>query len=183
MNEKYKIGNWLGTNTGNVISLTEPNEEQITINDIATGLSNACRFNGQLRTWYSVAEHCIHVAELVPKEYKLQALLHDATEAYICDIPTPLKRVLGRAYSDVEDRLAAVIGRKFGVELVDLSAVVRQADRIMVVSERDAFQLRPEKWGPEYEQQVRYPNLTRRYTTPQDAHDAYVAAFNRYYTQ
>jgi 5'-deoxynucleotidase YfbR-like HD superfamily hydrolase len=179
-NFKEPAGPWLGTNTGKVISLIKPDPEQITIDDIATGLSNACRFNGQLKYWYSVAEHSIHVAELVPKEYKLQALLHDATEAYICDVPTPLKRTLGEAYASVERVLAGAIGTKFGVDLLNLSVPVLQADRAMLVSERDAFQQVPRSWGPEYENTLRYPNLTRRYTNPQEARAAFVAAFNTY---
>lgn len=170
-------GPWVGTNSGKYISLTDPNPDEITIEDIATGLSNVCRFNGQLNTWYSVAEHSIHVAELVPKEYKLQALLHDATEAYICDVPTPLKDMLGEAYRNVEAVLAGVIGRKFGVNLTELSDPVRQADRIMVVSERDAFQAVPRTWGPEYENSTRYPFLRRHYATPLQAATAFKDAF------
>ena len=177
MTSREPDGPWVGTNAGNYISLTNPNPGEITIEDIATGLSNVCRFNGQLDRWYSVAEHSIHVAELVPKEYKLQALLHDATEAYICDVPTPLKHMLGDAYKNVESVLAAAIGRKFGVNLLDLSDVVRQADRVMVVSERDAFQVLPRKWGPEYENVLRYPGLSRRYSIPSEARDAFLRTY------
>jgi uncharacterized protein len=169
---------WIGTNTGGVIDLVSPDPKQITIEDIATGLSNVCRFNGQLATWYSVAEHSIRVAELVPKHYKLQALLHDATEAYICDVPTPLKRMLGVAYADVEARLAAAIGAKFGVNLNNLPQAVKDADRVMVVSERDAFQLVPREWGPEYENVLRYPRLERSYYTPNQASAAFLKLFH-----
>ena len=180
MNDREPDGPWVGTNTGNYISLINPNPDEITIEDIATGLSNVCRFNGQLKMWYSVAEHSIHVAKLVPKQYKLQALLHDATEAYICDVPTPLKRMLGDAYSLVEERLAGAIGEKFGVNLTDLPAVVNQADRVMVVSERDAFQYSPRTWGPEYEEALRYPDMHRLYATPAAAREAFLRKFRQY---
>jgi 5'-deoxynucleotidase YfbR-like HD superfamily hydrolase len=180
VDSREPVGPWVGTNTGQYISLTDPNFNEITIDDIATGLSNVCRFNGQLKTWYSVAEHSIHVAELVPKEYKLQALLHDATEAFICDVPTPFKLMLGDAYGFVEERLARAIGAKFGVDLVNLSDVVKQADRVMVVSERDAFQAVPRKWGAHYENVLRYPNLSRRYSNPTEARAAFLAAFREY---
>lgn len=173
-------GPWVGTNSGNYISLINPNPDEITLEDIATGLSNVCRFNGQLNMWYSVAEHSIHVAELVPKRYKLQALLHDATEAYICDVPTPLKHMLGEAYRNVEAVLAGAIGRKFGVNLTELSDPVRQADRIMVVSERDAFQAVPRTWKYEYESSTRYPFLARRYSTPAMAKEAFLDAYKKY---
>src|SRR5687768_10005799 len=100
---------WLGTNAGNVIDLIDPKPDQITIEDIAAGLSKVCRFNGQIKDWYCVAEHSAHVAELVPNQLKLIALLHDASEAYLCDVPTPLKRALGDVYSDIEARVTAAI--------------------------------------------------------------------------
>lgn len=134
---------WLGTNTGKAINLLDPDPESFTIEDIATGLANNCRFNGQLKTWYSVAEHSIHVMELVPDALKKQALLHDAAEAFICDIPTPLKNLLGSAYGDIEWTINRAIGQKFGVDLINLHESVKQADKIMVVSERDSFTGKP----------------------------------------
>lgn len=150
---------WLGTNSGRVIDLTITDPAEITLEDIATGLSNVCRFNGQIKQFYSVAQHSLFVAELVPEKFKLQALLHDATEAYICDVPTPLKRELGEAYQKYERRIAAAIGKKFGVDLVNLHDVVKQADRIMLVTEHHALQAKVADWGPEYDAVIRYPNF------------------------
>lgn len=164
---------WLGTNSGQVINLLDPDPDHITIEDIACGLSKNCRFNGQLKQWYSVAEHSIHVMELVPDHLKKQALLHDATEAFICDIPTPLKRLLGDTYHQIEHRLAAAIGEKFDVTLTELDPTVMQADRIMVVTERDALTEKPQKWGPEYENALRYPGFRARFMYP----DVAMAAF------
>lgn len=180
MTDREPQGPWVGTNTGKRVSLMDPQPDQITIEDIATGLSNVCRFNGQIDMWYSVAEHAIHVAELLPKEFQLQGLLHDATEAYICDVPTPLKGLLGEAYAAVEVRMARAIGRKFGLDLVNLPMPVLQADRVMVVSERDLLQRSPHKWGPEYENVLRYPGITRRYSTPQQARTAFLQACVKY---
>lgn len=149
--------NWTATNTGQRIDLTNPSPDSILLTDIAYALSKICRFNGQLKRFYSVAQHSLHVAELVPEHLKLQALLHDASEAYICDVPTPFKRMLGSAYTDVENKLQRVIGEKFGVELVALDPLVKAADRVMVVSERDQLQSNPVKWGAEYEDVLRYP--------------------------
>lgn len=148
---------WLGTNSGKRIDLENPDPEQIDIRDIVEALPKLCRFNGQINVHYSVAQHSMYVAELVPDNLKYQALLHDATEAYICDIPTPLKRLLGATYKDIEDRLALVIGQKLGVDLVNLHPTVRNADKIMCVSERDALVYIPQSWGPDYDDFVRYP--------------------------
>ena len=168
---------WLATNTGKIIDLLKPDPDQITIEDISNNLGKMCRFNGQLKTWFSVAEHCIKVAEMVPDRYKMQALLHDASEAYLCDVPTPLKRLLGKSYTDIEERISAVIGLRFGVELATLPTVVKLADRAMVVSERNAFQDKPQKWGDEYEETVLYPRLRRDYSTPELAATAYLTCF------
>lgn len=161
-------GSWLATNEGRIIDLLNPDPAQITIEDIANNLSKLCRFNGQLKGFFSVAQHSLHVAELVPNELKLQALLHDASEAYICDIPTPFKRMLGVAYTDVEHRLQVAIGQALGCDLSELHTLVKQADRIMVVSERDMLQSVPMKWSEEYENVVRYPNFDPHIDAPQD---------------
>lgn len=165
---------WLGTNNGRRIDLSNPDPDEINIEDIATGLSNICRFNGQLNTWYSVAEHSLNVANLVPHSYKLEALLHDAAEAYICDIPTPLKIDLGAAYQDIELRLIRAIEHRFQLDLHPLPDVVKDADRIMAVSERDAFTATPLEWGEEYENTVRYPNLRAQFNNPRDARIAFL---------
>lgn len=172
-------GNWLGTNGGRQIDLDHPDPNEIDIHDIATGLANVCRFGGQLRDWYSVAEHSMNVAHLCPPEYKLLGLLHDATEAYICDIPTPLKRELGAVYADIEDRIALAIGLRFGLgeSLVALPEPVKIADRMMVVSERDALQTSPQKWGAAYEDSLRYPQFARRYYKPEDAREKFLVMF------
>ncbi len=71
-------------------------KSEIDIEDIAHALARICRFNGHLRYHYSVAEHSVNVAEELKlrgasKELRLFGLLHDASEAYIADIPRPLK--------------------------------------------------------------------------------------------
>lgn len=74
-----------------LIHLTNPEPSQIHIVDIAAGLAKICRFNGQINTFYSVAEHSVRVSQDVPDDWKLEALMHDATEAYIQDIIRPIK--------------------------------------------------------------------------------------------
>lgn len=152
--------NWLSTNTGKIIDLINPDPSEITIEDVANNLSKICRFNGQIKQFYSVAQHSMFVAALVPKRLKLQALLHDASEAYICDVPTPFKRMLGTAYTDVEHRIQAAVGTALGCPgLHFLHDSVKLADRIMLVTERDFLQASPQEWGPEYEDVVRYPGF------------------------
>lgn len=80
--------------SGRYVNLLVPSADQITLGDIAVGLSNACRFGNQVSRWYSVAEHSVRVAEAVAPGYELAALFHDAHEAYTGDITAPMKKVL-----------------------------------------------------------------------------------------
>lgn len=137
---------WLGTNSGKRIDLFNPDPNNFTLEDIAMGLSRVARFNGQTKVRYSVAEHSINVASLVPPKYRLQALLHDAAEAYICDVPSPLKKLLGPTYSSIEERIASAIGERFGIDLVNLPACVKQADHIMLITEHHLLQEKPCDW-------------------------------------
>lgn len=140
---------WLGTNSGKRIDLLNPQVDQISLADIATGLNNIPRFMGQTKFHYSVLNHSMAVASLVPPEYRLAALLHDAAEAYIGDVPTPLKDMLGDRYRDVERRIARAIGEYFKCphDLADLPQSVKDADRIMLVTEHYLLQDKPAEWG------------------------------------
>lgn len=183
MNWQGDVGtNWVGTNLGKRIDLTYPLAEQIDIMDIAAGLGNQCRFTGQIRHHYSVAEHCIHVAALVPDKYKLAALLHDAQEAYISDLSTPMKREVGRGYSDVEKRIVRALDDAFGMDgmLIELPDCIKDADRIMLLTERDHLVEKRIWWGEAFESTVRHPSFTPKHLdNPAGARAAYLAEFDR----
>lgn len=123
------------TASGRVLDLLNPQPNQISLHDIALGLSRESRFNGQTSRFYCVAQHSYLAAELVPEPFKLEALLHDATEAYIKDIPRPLKTLLND-YQEVERRLDLAIREHFGLPLAPLSPAVVEADLILLATER-----------------------------------------------
>ena len=87
----------------------QPRIDKVAIEDIAHGLAFQCRFNGQTCDFYSVAQHSLIVADLVPESHRLAALLHDAAEAYLGDMVKPLK-VLMPEFSGIEDKVTALIG-------------------------------------------------------------------------
>ncbi len=91
--------------------------EMISLEDIARGLSNICRFGGQRKQFYSVAHHSMLVAVLAPNELRLYALLHDASEAYLGDVVKPLKHILGNSYAILELKSMAAIANNFKLNL------------------------------------------------------------------
>ncbi len=102
----------------------DPNPDDIDINDIAHALSLICRANGHFRHFYSVAQHCIACAEeAIERGYSpeviLGCLLHDASEAYLCDVTRPVKKHIPQ-YLRAEEKLQDVIWERFiGRKLTD----------------------------------------------------------------
>ena len=115
MNSKIYTENSIRTFTGKVFDLQILEPDSICIEDIAHGLSHTARFAGQLEKMYTVAQHSIYVAINVSLENRLAALLHDASEAYMGDMPSPFKKMLPD-FKHHEDRLMKVIAKKFGFE-------------------------------------------------------------------
>jgi hypothetical protein len=66
--------------------ISTPKPDDIDVRVIACGLSKICRFTGQLRDFYSVAQHAMMVAELVDPHLRFATLHHDDSEAYLNDI-------------------------------------------------------------------------------------------------
>src|ERR1035441_3905993 len=92
----------------------EPDPEKVCIEDIAHALSCQCRFGGHSSKFYSVAEHSVSVSKLCAPEDALWGLLHDASEAYLVDVPRPLKELPEfAAYREAERRLQRVIVERF----------------------------------------------------------------------
>ena len=137
---------WIQTYTGRQFYPIEPRPEDIDIVDIAHSLAMQCRFNGHCRLFYSVAEHCVRVSRAVSPKFALWGLLHDAAEAYVCDMPRPVKQNLPE-FSRMEDRLLEVIIRHYGLAW-PMPAEVRHFDDVLLVTEcRDLMLPPPAPWG------------------------------------
>lgn len=140
-------GDWMITFSGVQFWPLDPRPEDVFLVDIATGLANECRYGGQIWPAFVVGQHSVLVALSLPKHLRKQGLFHDATEAYIKDIPRPIKRHL-RDYRPIETTLAGCIGRRFGIELVHLDPLVHEADvRCLATERRDLLPPQPVKWG------------------------------------
>lgn len=150
----------LQTFTGRQFAPLAPKASDIEIEDIAHALSHLCRFGGHVREFYSVAQHAVLVSRAVPVEFALWGLLHDASEAYLVDIPTPVKRTaLLVGYRGIEAMLQRTIYQRFGL-VGDEPEAVHAADQGVLLLEADALlQGGP---GPEFDKlrgQVPVPEL------------------------
>jgi hypothetical protein len=133
------------TVTGKRFDLFESDADMIDPRDISHSLANLCRFNGHTREFYSVAQHSFIVAELIPEEHKLAALLHDATEAYLGDMIRPLKQWMS-AYQDFEYLIWWRVCERFDIA-PELPDCIHQADMIALATERrDLMPTDPAIW-------------------------------------
>ena len=101
------------TYSGKIIDICNPTAEDLDIIDITYALSNIPRFAGQV-PFLSVAKHSLHVSELAPPELKLAALLHDASEAYIGDMISPIKNQM-KEYLELEEQIMRVVSVKWNI--------------------------------------------------------------------
>ncbi|RJG25870.1 phosphohydrolase [Massilia cavernae] len=137
---------YVSTFSGNRFYPLEPHIDHVAIEDIAHGLAYQCRFNGQTCEFYSVAQHSLVVASLVPPRLRLAALLHDAAEAYLGDMVKPLK-VLLPEFAAIEEKVTLIIGATFGVDFSDY-APIKTADLVALATEkRDLMPHSVERWA------------------------------------
>lgn len=131
------------TSTGRIIDLLNPSEDQIDIDDIATALSRICRFGGHSNVTYTVAQHSVLVMHLVSKVFpsiNLEALLHDASEAYLGDVISPLKHIIGNSYRTLEHSFETVIGQKYGATITtSIKEQIKIADIAALEMEHEAL--------------------------------------------
>lgn len=137
MNTAIKIeereGLYITTYNGVKFWPLDPRVNEIDIEDIAHSLSMLCRFNGHIKSFYSVAQHSVLVSEVCSEENKLYGLLHDASEAYLSDLPSPIKHSMP-FFKKVENNLQKFVCEKFGLPNEEPEEV-KKADIIVRVTE------------------------------------------------
>jgi len=127
---------WIQTYTGKAVWPLSIKPEDILIEDIAHALSLICRFTGHTREFYSVAQHSVEVSNIVTKEYKLEALLHDGSEAYINDIARPIKNHPDFSfYKEIEKNIQNAIIERFGISK-EMHKSVKYADLVLLRTEQ-----------------------------------------------
>jgi len=123
--------------SGQYLEYLHPEKYTYTIIELGFALSKICRFAGHCHSHYSVAQHSVLVSHLVgdDKDTQMQALLHDAPEAFISDLPGPLKRMLDPGYKIIEETIHQAIMAQFGLPLME-HPLVKEADRFILSVER-----------------------------------------------
>ncbi len=171
---------FIETFTGKRFRPLAPVAADIDIRDIAHALSQQCRFSGHTIAPYSVAEHSVRVCRLLhewgcSRMVQMWGLLHDASEAYLVDIPSPLKaQPAFAAYLEAEVRLMAAVCERFDLYAISdggelrrggwLPPDVARADAVLLSTEaRDLMPFRPEHWAgltapPLYQSIVPWPS-------------------------
>jgi len=163
---------WLQTYMGHAFDVLEPKAEDIDIRDIAHSLAHQCRFLGHTRSFSSVAQHSVLVCELVarnldctyigageqgplPSWTPLAALLHDAHEAYLGDMPRPIKDIseVAKVYEPLAMHIQTAIHDAVGVSVMNhmsltVYGVIKQADNeALALEKRDQLCRPPKKWS------------------------------------
>ena len=155
-----------------VFNYADPSKSEITVDDIGAALSKMCRYNGHCKFFYSVAQHSLHCAEAVLEEtgetnhrLSLLCLVHDATEAYICDLTSPAKHLYRmEEYRKLEAIIEKAVFEALGipemsdeerqlVKLIDLRMLRTEAQHVFKGGPREDL------WAPVLEQFQPYDNI------------------------
>lgn len=152
-------GDFMATYTGRKFWPLDPRADEVHIEDIAHALSMQCRYGGHSLQFYSVAEHSVHIYRwLAAGNYapnvRLAGLLHDATEAYVADVPRPLKRHLA-GYKDAEALVWRAVAERFGLMGYedDLPAVVHEGDN-RILGDEVARLMVPMGWHAKHDDPI-----------------------------
>lgn len=139
--------NWIGLLSGARMDYDAPEESDVTLDDLASALSNICRFSGHLPCFYSVAQHLVNTSRIVPSEFAFDALMHDTAEAFTNDLPTPLKWSLP-IFKELEVKIESAMSRRFGFAY-PYAPEVKLADTQMLLLEKKYVKLDDREW-PNY---------------------------------
>lgn len=165
---------WIQTFTGRRVDLLHPDPEQIDPVDIAHALANQCRFNGHCKMFYSVAEHSMLGAAMASPDLEVARyfLLHDAAEAYLGDIVSPLKELLP-IYQEMEHDLWLAIAVRFDLH-PRMPDAVKEIDQRMLATEREQVMSPPGRWDCRAEP---FSNLQISFLEPMTARTYFLHTF------
>ena len=168
-------GPFISTYSGALFFVNEMNVKDIPILDIANALSLNCRFNGHIDRFYSVAEHCVLVSNLVSEENALYGLLHDYAEAFVSDVPRPFKASI-TGHDTFEAAVMANVCELYGLPL-ELPDDVAYIDRHICAAEATVLAKSVPDWVQYYDISVVPPHDIKG-LQPRQARAAFMTRFN-----
>lgn len=167
-------GDWMQTYSARQFWPMDPRPEEIHIEDIAHSLALQCRYAGHCIRFYSVAEHSVHVALWLLRNYgpltAMHGLLHDASEAYLVDVPRPVKPFLA-GYKQAEALVMRAVSQRFGLAK-EMPAEVKEADDRIIADE--LVNLRPMEWHKKHDDPL---GVKIGCWSPDAAEDEFLATF------
>ncbi len=176
VNDNYNRGHWMQTYSGRRFWPMDPRSDDVFIEDIAHGLSMQCRYAGHCIRFYSVAEHSVLIARWLlaqgsGAETALWGLLHDASEAYLVDVPRPVKPFL-EGYKAAEARVMVAICDAFGLPH-EMPGTVHEADGGIISDERANMRRCEHEWADT----GAALGVELEYWTPEEAEAEFLAAY------
>lgn len=167
--------NYISTYTNKRFHFMNPFEDEVCIEDIAQALSNMCRYSGHVKKFYSVAEHSVILADFVMEKYDnadmaLTALFHDASEAYIVDVPSPIKPYLTN-YQEIEDGISKVINKVFNIS--PMCTIIKELDTNIICDEAKVLFKSVPDWVKYYKE----IGVTLKLYTPDEAREVFMSKF------
>ncbi len=172
---------WMQTGSNQQLDFAADEWIVLPIDLIARSLANTCRYNGQCSRYYSVAEHSVHISHMVPKELALAALLHDASEVYVGDMPPMLKRYIAGAtavsFKDLEHKATSAVARGYGIPLEHLeSPIIKNFDRRILTDETQQL-MPPHAYWEEYKITYQPTGIVLECWSPEEANRRFLARF------
>ena len=147
-----RFGGGIYTYTGQIFFPLDPRAEEVRTTDIVQGLALKCRWSGQCHLFYSIAEHSVRVANIARALAEVDGhedgvltnifnhgILHDAHEAYIVDMPSPIKAFI-TGWKDIEDKIQNAILDYYGLDRSHGAPYVKYADlMLLAIEHRELF--------------------------------------------
>jgi hypothetical protein len=167
-------GDFMQTYTARQFWPLDARPDEVHIEDVAHSLSLQCRYAGHCKRFYSVAEHSVLIANWIwwhgSAADALCGLLHDATEAYLVDMPRPVKRSM-HEYRLHEAALWKVIAERYGLPEI-MPDVVHEADNRIIADE--LVNMAPMAW---HEKHRDYLGVELQFWSPAEAEAAFLGTF------
>lgn len=148
-----RFGGWIETYTGKKFYPFDPRVEDIVVEDMIHAVCHLCRFGGHSRQFYSVGQHLLLVHQYLKDRdeaplVRLYGLTHDFAEAYLADLPGPIKRMMAE-YQELERRLSLMIWESFRVGPLDekIVSTVKEADKLILRHEANVLGVNKNNWA------------------------------------